>query len=121
MPLRCRGSCSRRIKRKTAAPEATFFVFLFYLFLISPFYYKCNMSPVLENYKRGGRGDTPERRRDDYTHLAKTTHIHTSSEETWDPFPLSKACNPYYEHSSARQHEQQNNLLDIGSFLPEPV
>jgi hypothetical protein len=39
------------------------------------------------------------------THLAKTTH--TSPEETWDLFPLSKACNPYYEHFGARQYEQQ--------------
>jgi hypothetical protein len=36
--------------------------FLFCLFSISPFYHKCNTSPTLENYKRGGRG-----------HLTKTT------------------------------------------------
>jgi hypothetical protein len=54
--LHDKGSCSCRIRRKTAAPEATFFVFLFRLFPISPFYHKCNLSPTLGNYKRGGRG-----------------------------------------------------------------
>jgi hypothetical protein len=54
--LRYKGNCSHQIRRKTAAPKATFFVFLFYLFPISPFYYKYNPSPPLENYKRGGRG-----------------------------------------------------------------
>jgi hypothetical protein len=32
------------------------FIFLFPLFPISPFYAKCNPSPLLGNYKRGGRG-----------------------------------------------------------------
>jgi hypothetical protein len=41
------------------------------------------------------------------TLLAKTTHTHHPPKETWDSFPLSKACNPYYEHSGARQHEEQ--------------
>jgi hypothetical protein len=39
----------------------------------------------------------------------------------WDLLPLSKACNPYYEHSGARQHEQQPNPLDVGLILPELV
>jgi hypothetical protein len=94
-----RGNCSHRIRRKKAAPEATFFVSLFCLFPISPFYHKCNPSPSLGNYKRGGRDHIDGRR-----HLAKTT-TQTPLEETWDPLGLSKACNPYYEHSSARQHE----------------
>jgi hypothetical protein len=29
----------------------------------------------------------------------------TTTQETWDLLPLSKACNPYYEHPGARQHE----------------
>jgi hypothetical protein len=39
-----------------ATPEVIFFVFLFRLFLTLPFYHKCNPSPPLENYKKGGRG-----------------------------------------------------------------
>jgi hypothetical protein len=34
---------------------------------------------------------------------------------------LSKACNPYYEHPGARQHEPQRNPLDVRPFMPEPV
>jgi hypothetical protein len=48
-----------------------------------------------------------------------TTTITT--QETWDLLPLSKACNPYYEHPGVRQHEPQRNPLDIGPFMPEPV
>jgi hypothetical protein len=44
-----------------------------------------------------------------------------ATKETWDPLPLSKAYNPYYEHSGARQHKQQQNPLDIGTFLPKPI
>jgi hypothetical protein len=33
-----------------------FFIFLFHLFPISPFYHKYNLSPTLGNYKREGRG-----------------------------------------------------------------
>jgi hypothetical protein len=69
-----KGSCSRRIRRKTAAPEDTFFVFLFRLFSILPFYHKRNLSPTLGNYKRRGRGHIYGRR----THLAKTTHTYPS-------------------------------------------
>jgi hypothetical protein len=47
--------------------------------------------------------------------------MHHPSKETWDPLPLSKACNPYYEHSGARQHEQQQNPLDVGPFMPDLV
>jgi hypothetical protein len=87
-----------------ATPDATFFVFLFRLFPISSFYHKCNSSPSLKNYKRGGR-----------EHLTKTDtslrhaslRQHTHPKGTWDLFLLSKACNPYYEHFGVRQHEQQ--------------
>jgi hypothetical protein len=50
-----------------------------------------------------------------------STQMHHPLKETWDPLPSSKACDPYYEHSSARQHEQQQNPLDIGPFMPKPV
>jgi hypothetical protein len=48
----------------------------------------------------------------------KTT---TTTQKTWDLLSLSllKACNPYYEHSGARQHEPQQNPLDVGP--PEPI
>jgi hypothetical protein len=69
-------------------------------------------------------GEDEETTHNTHTHtlLAKTsTHTHHPSKETWDPLPLSKACNPYYRHSGARQHEQQQNPLDIGPFMPELV
>jgi hypothetical protein len=47
--------------------------------------------------------------------------MHHPSKETWDLLPLSKACNPYYEHSGARQHEQQQNQLDVRPFVLKPV
>jgi hypothetical protein len=99
------------------------FCFLYHLFSILSFYHKCNPSPLLEKYKRGGRdpngGGTQERT---HAHTSlRQPHTHHPSKETWDPLPLSKACNPYYEHSGARQHEQQQNPLDAGPFLPEPV
>jgi hypothetical protein len=55
-----------------AAPEATFFVFLFHLFPASSFYHKCNRSPPLENYKRGGMGHLTRRT---HTRLIKNTHL----------------------------------------------
>jgi hypothetical protein len=60
--------------------EATFFVFLFHLFSISPFYHKCNPSPPLRNYKRGGRGhikegDLTKKTYTPHRDLMKTTHI----------------------------------------------
>jgi hypothetical protein len=45
----------------------------------------------------------------------------TTTQETWDLLTLSKACNPYYEHLGARQHEPQRNPLDVGPFMPELV
>jgi hypothetical protein len=111
--LRYQGNCSHRIRRKTAAPEATFFSFAF---PTSSFYYKCNPNPALKTIK-GEAGTLSEEDEfttsDRNTHLAKTiTHTHTHThltkttthnahlpEETWDRFPLSKACNPYYEHA----------------------
>jgi hypothetical protein len=76
--------------------EATFLVFLFHLFPVLPFYHDCNPSPPHGNYKRGGKdlqgGGTNQ------------THTH-HPKETWDLLPLSKACNPYYEHFGAWQHE----------------
>jgi hypothetical protein len=119
-PLRYRGSCSHRIRRKMVTPEATFFVLLFHLSSILSFYHKYNPSPPLENYKRGGKEDNGQGHETDRnTHLSKSTH--TSPEETWDLFLLSKACNPYYEHSDAKQHKQQQNSLDVVLFLPQPV
>jgi hypothetical protein len=107
-----------------ATPEATFFVFLFYL---SPFHlFTTNVTRAisLETIK-GEVGATSrgiEKTKKQHTLLAKTsTHTHHPSKETWDPLILLKACNPYYEHSGARQHEQQQNPLDVGPFMPEPV
>jgi hypothetical protein len=63
-----KGNISHRIRRKMATLEATFFLSLFRLFSISPFYRKCNLSPPLGNYKKGGRDHINER-----GHLAKIT------------------------------------------------
>jgi hypothetical protein len=111
-------------KRKMATPEVTFFVILFHLFPILSLYHKYNPSPLLRNYKRGGRDRQKEGTKNTraHTHLAKTSiHTHHPSKKTWDLLPLSKSCNPYYKYSSARQHEQQPNPLDVGLILPEPV
>jgi hypothetical protein len=71
--LHYRGNCSHRIRRKMAAPEATFFVFLFYLFPISSFYHECNPSPPLGTIKgeagATSRGiETSNERRNKHTH-----------------------------------------------------
>jgi hypothetical protein len=48
-------------------------------------------------------------------------HTHHPLKETWDPLHLSKACNPYYKHFGARQHEQPQKSLDVGAFMSKPV
>jgi hypothetical protein len=79
--------------------NATFFIFLFRLFPILPFYCKCNPSPPLRNYKgearATSRGDsdrnkTPIR---EHTSLTKNSNSY-ATKETWDPLTLSKACTP---------------------------
>jgi hypothetical protein len=50
--------------------------------------------------------------------LSKHSSSHTTK-ETWDPLPLSKPCTSYYEHSGARQHEQQQHPLDVGTFFAQ--
>jgi hypothetical protein len=49
--LRYKGSYSRRIRRETAAPEVIFFVFLFHIFLISPFTINVTRALPLETIK----------------------------------------------------------------------
>jgi hypothetical protein len=71
---------------------------------------------------KGEAGATSRENKQQHTLLAKTsTHMHHPSKETWDPLPLLKAYNPYYEHFGIRQHEQQQNSLDVGSFMSEPA
>jgi hypothetical protein len=92
--------------------------FLSFSFIFSPFHLfttDVTRALPLETIK-GEAGATSKRETSQRQHLIRNSH-----EETWDPFSLSKACNPYYEHSGARQHEQQSNPLDIGSFLHELV
>jgi hypothetical protein len=43
-------------KKGDGRTRGHFFVFLFHLFSILLFYHKCNLSPPLKNYKRGGMG-----------------------------------------------------------------
>jgi hypothetical protein len=99
--------CISPLQRKLLTPDkeedglsnAIFFVFLFRLFPISPFYRKCNLSPPLGTYKRGSRDhiegglrskQTPVR---EHTSLTKNSNSY-ATKETWDPLPLSKACTP---------------------------
>jgi hypothetical protein len=104
---------------------------LFFSFLLSHFHLfttNVTLALFLEAIKGEAWATSRDNRNNTYTidnaHilLAKTsTHMNHSSKEIWDPLPLSKASNPYYEHSGARQHEQQLNPLDVGLFKPEPV
>jgi hypothetical protein len=75
-----------------AAPEATFFVFLFHLFSFHLFTTNVTRALPLETIKEEA---------ETHTLLRRTHHL-----ATMDLFPLSKAYNRYYKHSSARQHKQ---------------
>jgi hypothetical protein len=106
--LRYKGNYSHRIRRKTATPEATF---LFFSSIFSPFHlFTMNVTRALSlETIKGKAGATSKKTsiRETMTHTPhqKQPHTHHPSKETWDPLPLSKTCNPYYEHSGARQHE----------------
>jgi hypothetical protein len=50
-------NCSHRIRRRTTTSEATFFCLSLPFSLFLPLYRKCNPSPPLKSYKRGGRDD----------------------------------------------------------------
>jgi hypothetical protein len=69
---------------------------------------------------KGEAGATSRGANQKHNWLGKHSNSRTTK-ETWDLLPLSNACNSYYEHSSARQHEQQQHPLDVGIFLPKPV
>jgi hypothetical protein len=82
---------------------------LFFLFHFSPLYRECNPSPLLRSYKREGKGPQQRRTHSNQLEFTAIKHSHSNrlefthhpSQETWDPLPLLKACNPYYEHFSA--------------------
>jgi hypothetical protein len=99
-----------------------------FIFPVFTAYRKCNPIPPLRSYKRGDRDHGEEKERKGETKTIKQQQLEpisvkttTTTQETWDPLPLSKACNPYYDHPGARQHEPQRNPLDVGPFMPEPV
>jgi hypothetical protein len=84
-----------------------FFSFIFFLFHL----FTTNATRALSLKTIKGEAGATSKRRNAGTnthtpHQDNHTHI-TPSKETWDLLPLSKACNPYYEYSGARQHEQQ--------------
>jgi hypothetical protein len=85
----------------------------------SPLYHDYNPSPPLTNCKREAGATSREDHGNNSQNPPQSKSHH--SQEIWDLLPLSKACNPYYEHPGARQHEQQGNPLDVGSFMLEPV
>jgi hypothetical protein len=102
-------------------PKATFFVFSFILSYFHLFTMNVTRALSLEAIK-GGQGPHLGTLKKQHTRTSPEQNTRTSpSKETWDPLPLSKACNPYYEHSGARQQEQQQNPLDVGSFMPRPI
>jgi hypothetical protein len=83
-----------------------FFSFIFFLFHL----FTTNVTRALSlKTIKGEAGATSKRRNaGTNTHTSpRQPHTHHPSKETWDLLPLLKACNPYYEHSGARQHEQQ--------------
>jgi hypothetical protein len=95
-------NCSHWIRRKTAIPEATFFVFLFHFHLFT-----MNVTQALPLEAIKGEAGATSRAMDESSPQPSThTSTHQPSQETWDPLPLSKACNLYYKHSGVRQHEQ---------------
>jgi hypothetical protein len=54
---------SHRIRRTIATPEATFFCLSLLFSLFLPLYLKCNLTPPLRSYKRGGREDRQKEER----------------------------------------------------------
>jgi hypothetical protein len=107
---------SHRIRRRTATPEATFFAFLFHFSNFHPFTANVTRALPLEAIKGEAgattRGGSKREKRDKTIHQQQLEPISietttTTTQETWDLLPLSKACNPYYKHSDARQHEPQ--------------
>jgi hypothetical protein len=98
--------------------------FLFFSFILPVFYpFTANVTRVLPvEAIKGEAGATAKGEEATIAriHLSRNNNHH-HHQETWDPLPLSKACNPYYEHRGVRQHEPWRNPLDVGSFIPEPV
>jgi hypothetical protein len=109
-------NCSHRIRRKTATPEATFVVFLFYFYL-----FITNVTRALPLEAIKGR-QRPHLRQSTRVHRNQAiTHPHTTLTRDLG-FALSrKLVTPTTSTSIQRQHEQQQNPLDVGSFMPEPV
>jgi hypothetical protein len=100
--------------------EATFFAFLFHFLCF--YHFTANVTRPLPLEVIKGEAGRRQKKKDETTRQQQLEHKPPPPPlETWDLLPLSKACNPYYEHLSARQHEPQRNPLDIGPFLPEPV
>jgi hypothetical protein len=109
MTLRYRQEYSYRIRRKTATPEATFSVFLFLLFHFHLFTMNVTRDLLLRAIKGEAGAIYKKKKREGDERRRGEPNTHTSFEETWDPFPLSKACNPYYEHSGVRQHDPSSH------------
>jgi hypothetical protein len=97
-------------KEEDGHTQGHFFVFLFRLFHFHLFTTNVIRALPLGTIK-GEAGVTSRGPLEKNTpHRPRTqahTHTHTHRQRDWDPLPLSKAYNPYYEHSGARQYEQQ--------------
>jgi hypothetical protein len=94
-------------KEEDSRTRGHLFIFLFHLFPFHISTTNVTQALFLETIK-GEAGATSKRMNvGTNTHTTlRQPHTHHPSKETWNPLPLSKACNSYYEHSSARQHEQ---------------
>jgi hypothetical protein len=99
------GNYFHRIRRRTATPEATFFVFLFHSLCFHPFTMNVIRALPLEaikgvaEVKKREEGTTPR------IHLNQNQTSRTTTHKRPGICSLSlslKACNPYYEHPSAR-------------------
>jgi hypothetical protein len=118
------GNCSHQIRRRTATPKATFSAFLFHFPRFHHFTANVTRALPLEVIKGEAGAMSKGIEREEMVKqqqlepiLIKTTT--TTTQDTWDLLPLLKACNPYYEHPGARQHDPQRNPLDVGLFMPE--
>ena len=57
------------------------------------------------------------KKHDTSTRLSSNRALSTRSLETWNPFPLSPVCNPYYKLFSASNMSSSHGL-DVGAFCP---
>ena len=110
-----RISGTRMKEKDSITLEAFFSLSFFYFFLLY------NSHFPFAN-KRGSRaphiGGRTQQEHDTSTRLSGKRALSTRLRlppETWDPFPLSPVCNPYYKPSAGNTSSSE---LDVGTFRP---